>query len=166
MALSRSLSSSSLANPNPDGDGMAAPADEDEPAGDEEVGTLTTASASGGQSVACGSTSSPRVLHGHNYNLPPPMALLRPEFGPMGAPSSPITITEDQNNTLPSNPPAQRIPSQAQAPQPPIFVGSVPLNTNPNSRNISDTITEGFVSPMGLLTGRDSEKAKEQTTLY
>ncbi|KAK4416006.1 hypothetical protein Salat_2708000 [Sesamum alatum] len=36
------------------------------------VGTLATAPISGGQSITWGSTSSPRVVHGNSFTLPPP----------------------------------------------------------------------------------------------
>ncbi|KAK4434661.1 hypothetical protein Salat_0628900 [Sesamum alatum] len=60
------------------------------------VETMVATSTPNGQSVACGSLSSPRVLHAANYNLPPPMALLQDENSEKGAPLNPMN---DQPST-------------------------------------------------------------------
>ncbi|KAK4430725.1 hypothetical protein Salat_0834200 [Sesamum alatum] len=82
------------------------------------VGTLATATFSGGQSVTCGFTSSPRVVHGGDFQLPPPTVLMQPELNRKGVPLSPSV---EQVTPRPS--PSMQLPLSAT--QAPIFVGSV-----------------------------------------
>ncbi|KAK4438924.1 hypothetical protein Salat_0227000 [Sesamum alatum] len=107
-----------------------------------QVGSLATASASGEQSVTCGSSSSPRVLHGVTYNLPPIRALLQPDPAPVRAPSSPVIDRVDQ--CLPLTPPREPspVPPLESQPRESIFIGSVPLNTE--SKPVANFITEGL----------------------
>ncbi|KAK4431108.1 hypothetical protein Salat_0872800 [Sesamum alatum] len=140
------LSPNSLVNPNSEGNGATASVDEDEPVGTEEslqtlehlkarwasrygggasgsmltsVGTLVTASFSGGQSITCGSTSSPRVLHGGDFNLTPPAVLLQPESSRKGVPLSPSVEQDNEWWKSPSmQPPILVVQS-------PIYVGSI-----------------------------------------
>ncbi|KAK4420178.1 hypothetical protein Salat_2430700 [Sesamum alatum] len=134
LSLSRSLSSTSLVNPNSEGDGVAAPAEEDESAGTEQslhtlerlkarwasrygggtsrsmsttVGTLVTASFSGGQSITCALLLRLGLCNGCEYNLPPPRVLLQTNLRQMKVPLSPPV---EQEKEQPVSPPMQPLP--------------------------------------------------------
>ncbi|KAK4423238.1 hypothetical protein Salat_1906600 [Sesamum alatum] len=102
------------------------------------VGTLITASTAGGQSVACGSTSSPRVLHGISHSLPPPTVLFQKSPAHVGAPLSPSCNKEEATPSV-----------QQASPQATLFIGSVPLNPNPSP----GTFTELLGGPRHVVVG-------------